>query len=101
MVTDVTGLIKSVNPAFSKLTGYTEEEVLGKQPSILKSGRQSKEFYGSMWSEIKAKGMWQGEIWNKRKNGQEYLQWLNISAVKDETGEDVRYVGTFSDITNK
>ncbi len=101
MVTDVTGLIKSVNPAFSKLTGYTEEEVLGKQPNILKSGRQSKEFYGSMWSEIKAKGMWQGEIWNKRKNGQEYLQWLNISAVKDETGEDVRYVGTFSDITNK
>jgi NNP family nitrate/nitrite transporter-like MFS transporter len=101
LVTDVTGLIKSVNPAFTKLTGYTEEEVLGKQPSILKSGRQPKDFYSAMWSEIRANGMWQGEIWNKRKNGEEYLQWLNISAVKDETGEDVRYVGTFSDITNK
>ncbi|WP_379148363.1 MFS transporter [Paenibacillus sp. sgz500992] len=101
LVTDVSGLIKTVNPAFTKLTGFTEEEVLGKQPSILKSGRQSKDFYSGMWSEIRAKGMWQGEIWNRRKNGEEYLQWLNISAVKDETGEDVRYVGTFSDITQK
>ncbi|MHA6528769.1 nitrate/nitrite transporter [Paenibacillus sp. BAC0078] len=101
LVTDVTGLIKTVNPAFTKLTGYTEEEVLGKHPSVLKSGRQSKDFYRDMWGEIKTKGMWQGEIWNKRKNGEEYLQWLNISAVKDETGEDVRYVGTFSDISLK
>ncbi|MOA52137.1 hypothetical protein D3C78_1753790 [compost metagenome] len=54
-----------------------------------------------MWSEVREKGMWQGEIWNKRKSGEEYLQWLNISAVKDETGEDVRYVGTFSDIAEK
>ncbi|KAI7254402.1 hypothetical protein KC345_g11267, partial [Hortaea werneckii] len=91
LVTDVSGHIKTVNPAFTKLTGYTEDEVLGRQPSILKSGRQSKEFYRAMWSEVREKGMWQGEIWNKRKNGEEYLQWLNISAVKDETGEDVRY----------
>ncbi|WP_150275268.1 MFS transporter [Paenibacillus tepidiphilus] len=101
LVTDASGLIKSVNPAFTKLTGYSEEEVLGKQPSILKSGRQPQEFYRDMWTEIRASGMWQGEIWNRRKNGEEYLQWLNISAVKDDTGEDVRYVGTFSDITGK
>lgn len=101
LVTDATGIIKSVNPAFTRLTGFTEEEVLGKQPSVLKSGRQSKDFYGKMWEEIRAQGIWQGEIWNKRKNGEEYLQWLNISAVKDETGADIRYVGTFSDITKE
>ncbi|MNI89211.1 Nitrogen fixation regulatory protein [compost metagenome] len=101
LVTDAAGVIKSVNPAFTKLTGFTEAEVLGKQPNVLKSGRQSKDFYGSMWSEIRAKGVWQGEIWNRKKSGEEYLQLLNISAVKDETGVDIRYVGTFSDITQK
>ncbi|MFM9282089.1 nitrate/nitrite transporter [Paenibacillus jiagnxiensis] len=101
LVTDVTGTIKAVNPAFSKLTGYKEEEVIGKNPNILKSGRQPKAFYSEMWQAIKNHGMWQGGIWNRRKNGEEYLQWLNISAVKDETGEDVRYVGTFSDITEQ
>ncbi|MNI41243.1 putative nitrate transporter NarT [compost metagenome] len=101
LVTDAAGVIKSVNPAFTRLTGFTEAEVLGKQPNVLKSGRQSKDFYRSMWSEIRAKGVWQGEIWNRRKNGEEYLQLLNISAVKDETGVDIRYVGTFSDITQK
>ncbi|KRG08923.1 hypothetical protein ACA29_24300 [Lederbergia galactosidilytica] len=54
-----------------------------------------------MWSLIKERGEWQGEIWNRRKNGEEYLQWLNISAVKDDTGEDIRYVGTFTDITEE
>lgn len=101
LVTDAAGVIKSVNPAFTRLTGFTESEVLGKQPNVLKSGRQSQDFYRSMWSEIRAKGVWQGEIWNRRKNGEEYLQLLNISAVKDETGVDIRYVGTFSDITRK
>ncbi|ODP27909.1 putative nitrate transporter NarT [Paenibacillus nuruki] len=101
MVTDVEGQIQTVNPAFTALTGYTKDEVIHHQPSILKSGRQSKEFYHQMWQKIKAQGSWQGTIWNKRKNGEEYLQWLNISAVKDETGEDVRYVATFSDLTNE
>ena len=101
MVTDVDGQIQAVNPAFTALTGYTKDEVIYHQPSILKSGRQSKEFYHQMWQEIKAQGSWQGTIWNKRKNGEEYLQWLNISAVKDETGDDVRYVATFSDLTNE
>ncbi|GGA30233.1 nitrate/nitrite transporter [Paenibacillus physcomitrellae] len=99
LVTDVSGKIMAVNPAFTRLTGYVEKEVVGEKPSVLKSGRQPEGFYREMWKAIKEKGVWQGEIWNKRKNGEAYLQWLTISAVKDETGDDVRYVGTFSDIT--
>lgn len=101
LVTDIAGSIKSVNPAFTKLTGFTEDEVVGKKPSVLKSGKQGKDFYQNLWSDLKEKGMWQGEIWNKRKNGTEYLQWLNISAVKDDSGDHIRYVGTFTDITEK
>ncbi|OBR62373.1 nitrate/nitrite transporter [Paenibacillus oryzae] len=101
LVTDIAGNIKSVNPAFTKLTGFTEQEVLGKKPNVLKSGKQEKAFYQDLWSNLKEKGMWQGEIWNKRKNGEDYLQWLNISAIKDETGEHLRYVGTFTDITEE
>lgn len=101
LVTDTSGRIKTVNPAFTKLTGFEKGDVLGQNPSIMKSGKQPPDFYQKMWSEIKEKGMWQGEIWNKRKSGEEYLQWLNISAVKDDTGEVVRYVGTFTDITSE
>ena len=99
LVTDQKGIIKAVNPAFTAVTGFTAEEVVGEKPNILRSHRQSRDFYVAMWECIKQKGMWQGEIWNRRKNGEEYLQWLNISAIKDETGEDLRYVGTFSDLT--
>lgn len=99
MVTDTSGKINAINPAFTVLTGYSENEVVGQTPRILKADRQTKEFYEVMWASIKKDGMWQGEIWNCKKNGEEFLEWLNISAVKDETGEDVRYVGTFTDIT--
>lgn len=99
LVTDRSGKINAVNPAFTKLTGYSEEEVLGKNPSVLKSGRQTPAFYQAMWSEIMEHGSWQGEIWNRRKNGEEYLELLTINAVKDESGDIVQYVGTFSDIT--
>ncbi|WP_313890877.1 MFS transporter [Psychrobacillus sp.] len=99
IVTDISGKIKAVNPAFTMLTGFSEEEAVGETPRILKTGRQDKGFYDEMWNNIKEYGMWQGEIWNRKKNGEEFLEWLNISAVKDETGEDVSYVGTFTDIT--
>ncbi|MNN71661.1 Nitrogen fixation regulatory protein [compost metagenome] len=93
-------MIKTVNPAFTKLTGYSEEEVVNQKPSILKSGRQSRTFYDEMWSSIRENGQWQGEIWNRRKNGEEYLELLTINAVKDQTGDVIRYVGSFSDITS-
>ncbi|MET3210692.1 UNVERIFIED_CONTAM: NNP family nitrate/nitrite transporter-like MFS transporter [Paenibacillus sp. PvR008] len=100
-VTDVAWRIEAVNPSFIKTTGYNEEEVKGSLSSFLQSDRHSKDFYHEIQKELKEQGMWQGEIWNKRKNGEEYLQWLTISAVKDETGEDVRYISTFSDLTEK
>ncbi|GLC89024.1 nitrate/nitrite transporter [Lysinibacillus piscis] len=99
IVTDITSKIQAVNPAFTALTGFRDEEVIGQTPRILKTARQEKEFYDAMWKSIKETGAWQGEIWNRKKNGEEFLEWLNISAVKDETGEDVSYVGTFTDIT--
>ncbi len=100
IVTNSAGKIVSVNPAFTQLTGYEEAEVIGKNPNVLSSGRQDKAFYEEMWSQITNEGLWQGEIWNKKKNGEEYLQLLSISTVKDESGDVVRYVGTFSDITD-
>ncbi len=99
LVTNVDGTIETVNPAFTKLTGYTEEDVVGRNPNILSSGRQSKEFYTTMWGQIGREGLWQGKLWNKRKNGEEYLELISISAVKDDSGDVVRYVGTFTDVT--
>ncbi|WP_410511035.1 MFS transporter [Paenibacillus sp. BR2-3] len=99
LVTDAKGRIHAVNPAFTQLTGYSEQEVMGMNPNVLKSGKQTKAFYEAMWNEIKEKGNWQGEIWNRRKSGEEFLEFLTINVVRDEAGEVVRYVGTFSDIT--
>ncbi|KXH84156.1 nitrate/nitrite transporter [Sporosarcina sp. HYO08] len=101
VVTDSTGTIQSVNPAFTALTGYTEQEVIGQNPRILSSGRHTTDFYTTMWSQIGQKGIWSGEIWNKKKNGEEYLELISISAITDESGEVIRYVGTFTDITPK
>lgn len=100
IVTDPAGVIVSVNPMFTTLTGYDEEEVLGKRPNVLSSGRHGRAFYEALWADISATGGWHGEIWNKRKNGEEYLQLLSIDSVSDGTGDIIRYVGTFSDLTN-
>lgn len=99
LVTDSAGKIEMINPAFTKLTGYTEEEVIGRSPNVLSSGRQSTEFYTTMWGQIGLKGEWHGKVWNKKKNGEDYLQLLSINTVTDDSGEPTRYVGSFSDIT--
>ncbi|KIL51225.1 nitrate/nitrite transporter [Jeotgalibacillus alimentarius] len=99
MVTKTDGSIIAVNKAFTDLTGFEENEILGKTPAELKSGKQPPEFYSTMWQHIHEKGSWEGEIWNKRKDGELYLQWLTISAVQNDAGEQERYVASFSDIT--
>ncbi|MEF3697447.1 sensor domain-containing protein [Desulfolutivibrio sp.] len=97
-VTDHRGDIVSVNPAFALITGYTAAEALGKNPRILKSDRHPPEFYKAMWSEIIKKGQWSGEIWNRRKSGEAYPEWLSISAIKDR-GRTTHYVAVFHDIS--
>ena len=101
IVTDKGGKIISVNPAFSKLTGYDDQDVIGENPSILSAGKQDKDFYKHLWDQLTAKGEWHGELWNKKKNGDEYLQFISISALYDASGDVTRYVGTFSDITEQ
>ncbi|MDQ7832418.1 MAG: EAL domain-containing protein [Desulfovibrionaceae bacterium] len=97
-VTDHRGDIVSVNPAFTLITGYTAAEALGQNPRILKSDRHPPEFYKAMWSEIIKKGQWSGEIWNRRKSGEAYPEWLSISAIKDR-GRTTHYVAVFHDIS--
>jgi len=98
-ITDTKGAILEVNPAFIAATGYNREEILGKNPRILQSGRQNNQFYAKMWQSINMTGQWQGEIWNRRKNGIDYPEWLTITAVKNNRGVITNYVGSFSDIT--
>jgi len=101
MVLDVEANIQLINPAFSRITGYQPEEVLGKNPRILQSGRQSPEFYKQMWKGILEEGYWEGEIWNRRKNGTIYPEWLIITTIKDEYNNISHYVSTFLDITER
>lgn len=99
IVTDPAGVIEAINPAFTRITGYSPEEMIGARPNKLASGRQDAAFYAAMWSALLGSGQWQGEIWNRRKSGEIYAEWLNISAVRDEEGRLEHYVGIFSDIT--
>ncbi len=99
LISDTHNRIIDINPAFTELTGYTREEALGKNPSFLSAGRQDKRFYAEMWQSINATGEWQGELWNMRKSGEVYPEWLSIIAVRDEQGQLQRYVGAFSDIS--
>lgn len=100
MVTDERGLIVSINPAFTNITGYSLRECLGNTPAILKSGRHDTDFYNRMWNQLRASGQWQGEVWNRRKNGELYPEWLSISALVDTQGKPHRYIGILSDITS-
>jgi len=99
IVTDGDAVIRSVNPAFTKITGYSAKETIGENPRLLKSGRQDNEFYQEMWASLKEKGQWKGEIWNRRKDGEVYPEWLAISAIKDVSGKTVKYISVFRDIT--
>jgi PAS domain S-box-containing protein len=98
MVTDPENKIVMVNPSFTTTTGYSAEEVKGKDPSILASGRQPPEFYRRMWAFLASTGKWSGEIWDRRKNGEIYLKWLSIKTVLDEGGKLTHYVAVFSEI---
>jgi diguanylate cyclase (GGDEF)-like protein/PAS domain S-box-containing protein len=100
-ITDLEGHIVSVNDSFTRITGFTEDEVLGHNPRILSSGRQSAEFYADMWCALKEKGHWEGEIWNRRKSGEVYAEMLNIAMVPDEEGQPQNYVAIFMDITQQ
>ncbi|QIZ09534.1 MFS transporter [Priestia megaterium] len=100
-VTDVNGIIQSVNPAFTKITGYSQAEVIGKTPSVLQSGEHDNEFYKKMWFSLKTDGVWEGYIWNKRKNNEIYREWLTITAIKDDVGETKNFVGMFYEDNEK
>ena len=100
-ITDAGGNILSVNRAFTEVTGYSKEEVIGKKPSILSSGKHDVSFYEGMWLSLIRTGRWKGEVINRRKNGQNFTELLSITAVKDEGGETVNYVAVFSDISEK
>lgn len=99
IITDTQGNIIDVNETFVSITGYEREEVLGKNPNILKSDRQPSEFYQQLWLSITQNGYWSGEIWNKRKNNEEYAQLLTISAVQDNNGKVKNYIAIFTDIS--
>ncbi|MDD2913745.1 MAG: EAL domain-containing protein [Gallionella sp.] len=99
LITDTNANIIRVNQAFQDITGFSSEEVLGKNPRILNSGRQDKAFYAAMWQQLLNTGSWSGEMWDRRKSGQVYPKWLTITAVKNEQGETTGYVAIFSDIT--
>lgn len=91
--------IVSVNKAFTDITGYSSEEVIGRNPSLMQSGRQDKEFYSRMWRALENEGVWSGEVWDRRKDGSEFPKRLTINSVRNDTGEVLYYVGVFSDIT--
>ena len=101
LVTDPAGVILRVNQAFSDTTGYSTEEAIGKTPAMLRSSRHDTAFFREMWADLLQNGKWQGELWNRRKNGEEYPEWLTITAVRDADQRVTHYVGAFHDITER
>ncbi|MDO9139116.1 MAG: PAS domain S-box protein [Methylobacter sp.] len=101
VITDTESIILRINQAFTESTGYSEAEAVGQKISLLKSGRHDADFYAAMWESIDSTGAWQGEIWDRRKNGEVYPKWLSITAVKSSDGVVSHFVGTHSDITER
>jgi len=101
VVTDENNLIVSVNPAFTTITGYSAAEAIGQPPNLLNSGRHDKAFFMEMWRAIETTGHWAGEIWNRKKSGEIYAEWLNINVIEDKSGASHRHVALFSEITDK
>jgi len=101
LVTDKSTRIVKVNSAFTAITGFTPEEAIGKTPRLLSSGSHTREFYKNMWSDLTSKGSWQGEIFNRRKNGEFFTEWLSINQVRDVEGNLTNYVALFSDISER
>ncbi len=99
VITDLDANIVEINQAFTRLTGYSREDALGRNPSFLKSGRHDPGFYADLWRTLREEGVWRGEIWNRRRDGVTYPQWLTISVAANEAGEPAHYIGAFSDIT--
>ncbi len=101
MITDPDKVILLINPAFTKLMGYTSRDLLGETPRKLSSGHHDRGFYAAMWNSIDTFGHWHGEIWNRRKNGEIFPEWLSISEVNDASGKTTHYIGIFSDISER
>jgi diguanylate cyclase (GGDEF)-like protein/PAS domain S-box-containing protein len=101
IVTDAENRIITVNPAFTAITGYTLNEVVGRNPNLLQSGKQRKEFYQEMWHALNSVGHWNGEVWNLRKNGELYAEWLSINVILNDDGSTRLHVAIFSDVTEK
>jgi diguanylate cyclase (GGDEF)-like protein/PAS domain S-box-containing protein len=101
MVTDAQGVILSVNPSFTEITGYTTDEAIGQTPRLLRSERNDAPFFATMWAAIAAHGRWEGETWNRRKSGDAFLMWQSITTIRDTADGPVRYLSVFSDITER
>ncbi len=101
MVTDKKGNIRMVNPAFTRITGYSEAEAIGQTPALLSSGRHDKAYYHKMYRALERNGIWQGEIWNRRKNGEIYPEWLSITTIYDDRDDVMQRVSLFTDITSR
>ncbi|WP_290429024.1 sensor domain-containing protein [Ideonella oryzae] len=100
-ITDAHNRFISINRAFSRITGYSPQEVLGQTPALLKSGRQNRAFYAELWKQLNTEGRWEGEIWNRNKAGEVYPEWLAINAIKDEHGQLQQYLGIFTETSSR
>ncbi len=101
LITDTQNKIIHVNESFKDITGYDPEDVMGKSPKIFKSGSHPKHFYTQMWDQLTTEGYWQGEITNRRKNGEIYIEWLSVNAIRDKSGHIENFIGIFSDVTHQ